>query len=77
MTTESERAAVACRTSGRSSTGQRLTALGPLLGGWLTTTFSWRWAFGINIPLGPIVIIVLFALWSTAGGLDTARSGGT
>lgn len=32
-------------------------ALGPLLGGWLTTDFSWRWAFGINIPLGAIVLI--------------------
>ncbi|MDQ1249857.1 MAG: hypothetical protein QG597_4234 [Actinomycetota bacterium] len=32
-------------------------ALGPLLGGWLTTSFSWRWAFGINIPLGAIVLI--------------------
>ncbi|MDN5761204.1 MAG: DHA2 family efflux MFS transporter permease subunit [Microlunatus sp.] len=37
-------------------------ALGPLLGGWLTTSFSWRWAFGINIPLGLIVIIGLFLL---------------
>jgi MFS family permease len=37
-------------------------ALGPLLGGWLTTTFSWRWAFGINIPLGAIVIVGLFLL---------------
>lgn len=32
-------------------------ALGPLLGGWLTTSFSWRWAFGINLPIGLAVII--------------------
>lgn len=32
-------------------------ALGPLLGGWLTTDFSWRWAFGINVPLGLAVFI--------------------
>jgi EmrB/QacA subfamily drug resistance transporter len=37
-------------------------ALGPLLGGWLTTSFSWRWAFGINVPLTVIVIAGLYLL---------------
>jgi EmrB/QacA subfamily drug resistance transporter len=37
-----------------------MVAVGPLLGGWLTTDFSWRWAFGINIPI--VVIIVIGAL---------------
>lgn len=31
-------------------------ALGPLLGGWLTTSFSWRWAFLINVPIGLVII---------------------
>lgn len=34
-----------------------MAAVGPLLGGWLTTYFSWRWAFGINAPLGILLII--------------------
>ena len=34
-----------------------MAAVGPLLGGWLTTAFSWRWAFGINIPLGILIAI--------------------
>jgi len=34
-----------------------MAAVGPLLGGWLTTYFSWRWAFFINVPVGLIAIL--------------------
>ncbi len=34
-----------------------MAAVGPLLGGWLTTAFSWHWAFGINIPLGILIVV--------------------
>ncbi|MBI4942727.1 MAG: MFS transporter [Actinobacteria bacterium] len=33
-----------------------MAAVGPLLGGWLTTTFSWRWAFGINVFVGAVIV---------------------
>ncbi|MGO8698326.1 MAG: DHA2 family efflux MFS transporter permease subunit [Limisphaerales bacterium] len=36
--------------------------LGPTLGGWLTDTWSWRWAFYINIPVS-IVAVVMISLF--------------
>jgi DHA2 family multidrug resistance protein len=33
--------------------------LGPTLGGWLTETYSWRWAFYINIPVGILAILLI------------------
>jgi EmrB/QacA subfamily drug resistance transporter len=32
-------------------------ALGPLIGGFLTTNYSWRWAFGINVIVAPLAIL--------------------
>lgn len=33
-----------------------MAALGPLVGGWLTTYASWHWAFLINVPIGILVL---------------------
>ncbi|MBA3678649.1 DHA2 family efflux MFS transporter permease subunit [Candidatus Saccharibacteria bacterium] len=33
------------------------SAVGPILGGWLTTTYSWRWGFRINIFVALLVLI--------------------
>ncbi|TQM96323.1 EmrB/QacA subfamily drug resistance transporter [Ornithinimicrobium humiphilum] len=41
------------------STIGSMAAVGPVLGGWLTSAFSWHWAFWINLPFGVVVIALL------------------
>jgi DHA2 family multidrug resistance protein len=44
--------------------------LGPMLGGWLTDAYDWRWVFYINLPVG------LLAWWGVWRYLPESRPGG-
>ena len=35
--------------------------LGPILGGWLTEEWNWRWVFYVNLPLGIVSLVILIA----------------
>lgn len=50
-----------------------MVAVGPLLGGWLTTYFSWRWAFGINVPLAVVIVIGVLAFVVESRDADPRR----
>jgi DHA2 family multidrug resistance protein len=38
--------------------------LGPTVGGWITDTYSWRWVFYINLPIGITSLVMIFLFLS-------------
>ncbi len=49
------------------------SAIGPLLGGYLTSHFSWRWGFRINVFVGALV--VLGAMWLIRESRESRKPG--
>ncbi|UUR08497.1 DHA2 family efflux MFS transporter permease subunit [Sphingomonas glaciei] len=44
--------------------------MGPVLGGWLTDSFDWRWVFIVNLPVGVLATVML---WRTMPESETSR----
>lgn len=36
---------------------------GPLAGGWIAESFSWRWLFYVNLPIGVVALAFIFAFF--------------
>src|SRR6201997_4408566 len=49
--------------------------LGPTLGGYLTDTYSWRWAFYINIPIGILAIVLIMRFVEDPPYIKNAKPG--
>lgn len=49
--------------------------LGPVIGGWLTDNYSWRWVFYINIPIGVLAILLTQAFIFDPPYLRRERTG--
>jgi len=49
--------------------------LGPVVGGWLTDNYSWRWVFYVNVPIGAIAILLTQAFIFDPPYLRKERTG--
>ncbi|GAC1319497.1 MAG: MFS transporter [Acidimicrobiales bacterium] len=49
------------------ATAGTAAGFGPVVGGYLTTNFSWRWSFGINVVIAPLAILGAVLFMTRAG----------
>src|SRR5579863_8345097 len=49
-------------------------AIGPVLGGWITDNYSWRWIFFINIPFGILALLLTSRLISDPPAFAAERA---
>ena len=49
--------------------------VGPTLGGWITDSYSWRWVFYINVPVGLVAFAACYALLRDPEYLTKQRIG--
>jgi len=49
--------------------------IGPVLGGWLTDNYSWRWCFGINIPLALLALLLIARFLEDPPYIKNAKAG--
>ncbi len=48
-------------------------ALGPLVGGVITSSFGWRWAFLVNVPIGAVLVVLTVAVVEESRDPDAVR----
>jgi EmrB/QacA subfamily drug resistance transporter len=49
------------------------TLLGPALGGFITDTWGWHWIFYVNVPIGAVVLFVIWRVLPTHHEQDADR----